>query len=238
MDTSEQRLRHQAHRGTAEAAREECRHRFVGRFRTWDERLECDPRPRQWRQQAVSDDAAGRCGDAEHGGGGNRVEATALQDEGGPGPPRRDDVSGETQLAEKIERSALLGEDRVGARLDREAVQVFGPDQAAQPTGSLEEDERHPAQRQLEGRGQARDAASNHRYQCSRRQCPTTRGQGPIVPRPTANVAELDLARVIFSAIWQLVVIRLVRAASRRARAPRGPARRRATSGAARRARG
>ena len=76
---------------------------------------------------------------------------------------RGDNPVAHAQLEAQPETLGLRGEDRVGARLEQEAVHALGADDPAPPVRGLEQDEAQSLPVEGARRGEPRDAASDHR---------------------------------------------------------------------------
>ena len=80
----------------------------------------------------------------------------------------RDEAVAEAELTTQRNALRLLGEDRVGSALEKEAVLLLGADDATERRAGLEKAVGDPALVQRPGSRQTRDAASDDR---DRRAC-------------------------------------------------------------------
>ena len=89
------------------------------------------------------------------------MQATVLQHKRGARHVGRDQSMAQIERFTQSDRRRLLRQDRVGTRLDRKAIHVFGANDAAQSRRGFEELKGNAANRQFVGRGQSGDAAAN-----------------------------------------------------------------------------
>src|SRR5437762_1750551 len=68
----------------------------------------------------------------------------------------------ETQLEAQLDALGLLNQQRIGACINREAIDLFAEDDAAGARATFEHDERRAAPVELIRRGKSRDAAPDH----------------------------------------------------------------------------
>ena len=94
---------------------------------------------------------------------GSAMQPPAALDVGEARRLGRDEPIAEADLPAQRDRLGLLDQQRVGAAVDREAVDLFAEDDAAGARRALEDDERDAAARELVRRRQPGDAAADDR---------------------------------------------------------------------------
>ena len=89
------------------------------------------------------------------------MQAAAALDVGEARRLGRDEPIAQAELLAERDRLGFLNQQRVGAAVDREAVDCFADDDAAGARRAFEHHERDAAARELVGGGETRDAAAD-----------------------------------------------------------------------------
>ena len=163
VDAGEQRLREVGGGLGAEAPRHERADRFVAPSSRRAGRRA--PRPcaacPASENSRVRDERPDARRNAEHRRGRQRMQRAAAQDEGEPRRLGRHQAIAEAELLAELDAVRLLDEQRVGTGVDREAVDLLAEDDAARRARASSRTNGTPRRRELVGRRQAGDAATD-----------------------------------------------------------------------------